>query len=122
MQAKPKSLQTEWFKISLAKIINTKHPLCILGAKIKWSEFDAAFGSLYSEGKGRPAKPTRLMVGLHYLKRMYNLSDEEVVSQSFLISLSNDIFHTSLKRVEGKPVVKSDNDKTNFLCHSNVKC
>jgi len=32
-----------------------------------------------SEDKGRPAKPTRLMVGLHYLKHTYNLSDEEVV-------------------------------------------
>ena len=81
MQAKPKSLQAELFKILLTKIINTKHPLCILGAKIKWSEFDTAFGPLYSDGKGRPAKPTRLMVGLHYLKHTYNLSDEEVVSQ-----------------------------------------
>ncbi len=81
MQAKPKSLQTELFKIPLNKIINTKHPLCVLGAKIKWSEFDKAFGPLYSEGKGRPAKPTRLMVGLHYLKHTYNLSDEGVVSQ-----------------------------------------
>ena len=81
MQAKPKSGQAELFKIPLAKIINTKHPLCILGAKINWSEFDKAFGPLYSEGKGRPAKPTRLMVGLHYLKHTYNLSDEEVVAQ-----------------------------------------
>ncbi len=81
MQAKPKSGQAELFKTPLAKIINTKHPLCILGAKINWSEFDKAFGPLYSEGKGRPAKPTRLMVGLHYLKHTYNLSDEEVVAQ-----------------------------------------
>ncbi|MBC8554057.1 MAG: IS5 family transposase, partial [Candidatus Brocadiales bacterium] len=32
-------------------------------------------------GKGRPGKPTRLMVGLHYLKHTYNLSDDEVVLQ-----------------------------------------
>ena len=69
------------FKVPLSRIINTKHPLCILGAKINWSEFDKAFGPLYSEGKDRPAKPTRLMVGLHYLKHTYNLSDEEVVAQ-----------------------------------------
>ncbi len=69
------------FKTPLTKIINTKHPLCISGTKIKWLEFDKAFGPLYSEDKGRPAKPTRLMVGLHYLKHTYNLSDEEVVSQ-----------------------------------------
>ncbi len=81
MQAKPKSLQAELFKTSLTKIINTRHPLCTLGAKIKWSEFDKTFGQLYSEGKGRPAIPTRLMVGLHYLKHTYNLSDEGVVSQ-----------------------------------------
>ncbi len=55
--------------------------MCVLGVKIKRSEFDEAFGPLYSEGKGRPAKPTRLMVGLHYLKHTYGLSDEEVVSQ-----------------------------------------
>ncbi len=81
MHAKPKSGQAELFKTPLKKIINHKHPLCILGAKIKWPEFDKAFGPLYSEDKGRPAKPTRLMVGLHYLKHTYNLSDEEVVSQ-----------------------------------------
>jgi IS5 family transposase len=81
MQAKPKSLQTELFKTPLNKIIDTTHPLCILGAKIKWPEFDKTFGPLYSEGKGSPAIPTRLMVGLHYLKHTYNLSDEEVVSR-----------------------------------------
>ena len=81
MQAKPKSPQMELFKTPLKKIINHKHPLCILGGKIEWSEFDNAFGPLYCEGKGRPGKPTRLMVGLHYLKHTYNLSDEEVVSQ-----------------------------------------
>ncbi|ESY42095.1 hypothetical protein X747_15315 [Mesorhizobium sp. LNJC384A00] len=28
-----------------------------------------------------PAKPTRLMVGLHYLKHVHELSDEEVVER-----------------------------------------
>lgn len=81
MKAKPKSLQMELFKTLLEQIVNLNHPLCILGSKIQWSEFDNAFGSLYSEDQGRPAKPTRLMVGLHYLKHTYNLSDEEVVLQ-----------------------------------------
>jgi transposase, IS5 family len=48
---------------------------------IDWSHFDEAFGNLYSEGQGRPAKPTRLMVGLHYLKHAQDLSDEDVVYQ-----------------------------------------
>ncbi len=85
MQAKPRSLQTELFKIPLKKIINTHHSLCVLGSKIQWPEFDKAFGPLYSEGKGRPAKPTRLMVGLHYLKHTYSLSDEVVLSQGYLM-------------------------------------
>jgi IS5 family transposase len=48
---------------------------------IDWSHFDETFGNFYSEGQGRPAKPTRLMVGLHYLKHAQDLSDEEVVRQ-----------------------------------------
>lgn len=52
-----------------------------LSRAIDWSQFDEAFGPLYSEGQGRPAKPTRLMVGLHYLKHAKDLSDEEVVAQ-----------------------------------------
>lgn len=81
MQPKPKSPQMELFKTPLTRIINIKHPLYILAVKIQWSEFDKAFGPLYCEGKGRPGNPTRLMVGLHYLKHTYNLSDEEVVLQ-----------------------------------------
>ncbi|MFQ5673242.1 MAG: IS5 family transposase, partial [Nitrospinales bacterium] len=57
------------------------HPLICLSKVIDWSGFDQAFGKLYCEGQGRPAKPTRLMVGLHYLKHAKGLSDEEVVAQ-----------------------------------------
>lgn len=35
-----------------------------------------------SGSAGRPAKPTRLMVGLHYLKHVvYDLSDEEALAR-----------------------------------------
>jgi transposase, IS5 family len=34
-----------------------------------------------AEGQGRPAKPTRLMVGLHFLEHALDLSDEAVVAQ-----------------------------------------
>jgi IS5 family transposase len=44
------------------------------------ARFDEAFGRFYRP-VGRPAKPTRLMVGLHYLKHVYDLSDEEVVER-----------------------------------------
>ena len=38
-----------------------------------------ASGGLFSQTHGAPALPTRLIAGLHYLKHLYNLSDEEVV-------------------------------------------
>jgi IS5 family transposase len=43
--------------------------------------FDAAWGKLYHEKKGRPGLPNRLMAGLHLLKHMYGLSDDEVCAR-----------------------------------------
>ena len=81
MLKKASRLQGELFKTHLSKIINPGHPLCRLAAVIEWSEFDAAFGKLYCPDQGRPAKPTRLMVGLQYLKYTFNLIDEEIVAR-----------------------------------------
>ena len=47
---------------------------------LDWSVFDKEFGPLYCPDNGCPGKPTRLLVGLHYLKHGYGLSDEAVVS------------------------------------------
>ena len=80
MQAKERDPQGRLFSILLERLCNVEHPLYRLSNSIKWSNFDKAFGCLYSADKGRPAKPTRLMVGLHYLKHTFDLSDEEVVS------------------------------------------
>ena len=43
--------------------------------------FVGEFGPLYVENKGRPGKPVRLLVALHYLKHTYNQSDESVVER-----------------------------------------
>src|SRR3712207_5475709 len=64
----------------LDAIIDVRHPLVQLAGLIDWARFDEAFGSLYAE-IGRPGLPTRLMVGLHLLKHMKGLSDEEVCAQ-----------------------------------------
>ena len=61
-------------------MINMSHPLVKLSKVMDWSRFDAAFGGFYRP-VGRPAKPTRLMVGLHYLKHVHDLSDEETVER-----------------------------------------
>jgi len=75
--------QENMFKSRLDQLLNNKHPLFILAGKIDWNFFEREFGEFYSEGKGRPALPIRLMVGIHYLKSAYNLSDEGVV-ETFL--------------------------------------
>ena len=61
-------------------MLDSRHALCRLAALIDWEGFDAGFGRLYRE-RGRPGKPTRLMVGLSYLKHAFDLSDEEVVAR-----------------------------------------
>lgn len=72
--------QSDLFRARLDQILDRQHPLFVLANQIDWSVFDNKFGSLYSE-KGRPGKPTRLMVGLHYLKHAFNESDESIVAR-----------------------------------------
>ena len=52
-----------------------------LGVEVIYANSPQATCPTTFRREGRPGKPTRLMVGLHYLKHTYNLSDEEVVSQ-----------------------------------------
>ena len=63
----------------LANLPNERHPLVKLAQQIDWRSFDEHFGTYYSEGTGRPATSTRLMVSPHYLKYTHDLSDEAVV-------------------------------------------
>lgn len=81
MQAKARDRQGELYSVRLDFLCNEAHPFLRLSRVIDWPQFDQSFGGFYSEGQGRPAKPTRLMVGLHYLKHAFDLSDEEVVRQ-----------------------------------------
>jgi transposase, IS5 family len=81
---KPKSgisQQGDLFRSQLDQILNHQHPLYRLADSIDWSFFDSEFGSLYVENVGRPGLPIRLLVGLHYLKHAYNVSDEAVVER-----------------------------------------
>jgi transposase, IS5 family len=67
------------FETELENMIDLEHPLVKLAQQIDWSNFEREFGVLYDEGKWRPAKPIRLMVGLQYLKYTFNFSDEQLV-------------------------------------------
>ena len=77
---KPYRRDSDLFRERLDAIIDMNHNLVRLAGLIPWSDFDEAFGKHYKP-LGRPAKSTRLMVGLHYLKHMYDLSDEEAVER-----------------------------------------
>lgn len=73
--------QLNLFTSRLDQILNQEHPLVILADKIDWSLFEEAIADCYSEDLGAPAKGTRLMVGLHYLKHAFDESDESVVAR-----------------------------------------
>jgi len=55
------------------------HPLVRLAGVIPWGQLASEFEPLYCTDNGRPALPIRLMAGLHFLKHMEGMSDEEVV-------------------------------------------
>ncbi len=65
------------FRSRLDQIINEQHELVVLANKIDWDHLALEVEPFFAT-EGRPAIPTRLMVGLHLLKHMYQLSDERV--------------------------------------------
>ena len=72
--------KTDLFRERLDNLIDLSHPLVRLAGIVPWPEFDEALGKFFKP-VGRNAKPTRLMVGLHYLKHVYDLSDDDVVER-----------------------------------------
>ena len=80
---KPKNEQKtlEIFKVRLEEIINKEHPLVRLSESINWKSLEEKLTEKYSEKMGAPGKEIRLMVGLQYLKYMYNESDEMIVQK-----------------------------------------
>jgi len=79
MSPKKTLTAVELFRSHLEQMIDLDHPLAKLARQINWAAFEQKFGSLYTPDFGRPGLPIRLMVGLTYLSRMFDLSDEAVV-------------------------------------------
>lgn len=73
--------ENQLFQSRLDQILDPRHPLFTLALSINWQKFETDFGKYFVEYKGRPGLPIRLVVGLHYLKYAYNVSDERVVEQ-----------------------------------------
>lgn len=81
MQPKKPAVSLPIFRADLNQSLDKNHPLCLLAHDIDWSAFEAAFTGCYTPNWGRPGKPIRLLVGLHYLKSAYNESDESVIER-----------------------------------------
>jgi transposase, IS5 family len=64
----------------LRELLDKHHPLYQLAEAINWQIFEESLGKFYAEEIGRPGLPIHLLVGLHYLKHLYHLSDEVVVA------------------------------------------
>ena len=71
----------ELFRLELINIIDQGHAIAKLTEQINWQAAIDKFGLLYTSDNGRPGISIRLMVGLHYLKHTFNVSDEMVVAQ-----------------------------------------
>ena len=65
------------FRSNLSQILNPNHELMILAKRIDW-DFLAREVEPYFADTGRPAIHSRLMIGLHLLKHVYQLSDERI--------------------------------------------
>ena len=56
------------FGALLEDFLNSSPPLFGLAERIEWQRFETEFGVHFADHAGRPPLPTRLMVGLEYLK------------------------------------------------------
>ena len=78
---RPKAGSSPNLQPLLQEQLNLEHPLVKLSQAMDCDAFERDFGKQVSSEGGRPALPTRLMVGLHYLKALYDESDESVVAK-----------------------------------------
>jgi IS5 family transposase len=69
------------FQMELVRMINLQHPLVKLAERIDWKRLENELDGGFLEIPGASANPTRLMGGLHCLKHLFTLSDEETVEQ-----------------------------------------
>lgn len=73
----PEISSDDLFRSRLDQMINMRHELVLLADRLDWDHLNNQLEPLYSS-TGRPSIPSRLMIGLHLLKQIYNLSDESV--------------------------------------------
>ncbi len=80
MKAKPQKQEYEedLFRSELSSILDLRHELCQLSEQINWYDLDIEISKLFPSKTGCPALPTRLIMGLFFLKATYKVSDEDL--------------------------------------------
>ena len=78
-EKQPKIPQEDLFRMRLENMLDINHELIKLSKHIDCESPDKEWGALFVSTKGAPAIRTRLIAGLHYLKHLHDLSDEQVV-------------------------------------------
>lgn len=83
MKGQPKTPEPtpDLFRSELKNILNLQHELCHLATLIDWDDLDKSFGEYFPSERGCPATPTRLVVGLFFLKALFNESDESLLER-----------------------------------------
>jgi hypothetical protein len=61
--------------------LNVENRWVKLSGMMPWEELEERYRKYFSEGMGRPAKDSRLMIGLLVVKHMKKVSDEAVVEE-----------------------------------------
>ncbi|MFM7561333.1 IS5 family transposase, partial [Cylindrospermopsis raciborskii] len=71
----------EDFELSIEGKIAPDNRWVILAKIIPWSQFEAEYAAIFSEGKGAPAKTFRMALGALIIKERLGISDRETVEQ-----------------------------------------
>lgn len=71
--------QQRLFSANLMEQLNPRNEWLLLAPRMPWAALDAQFGSGFAPGFGRPAIPTRTILGLLLVKQMRAVSDEGVI-------------------------------------------
>ena len=72
--------QADFFRTELSRMLDPKHPMVKVATGMDWEAFETALEQTWHPELGRPGVSTQLMVSLHYLKYVHDLSDEGVLA------------------------------------------
>ncbi|MCC6220265.1 MAG: transposase [Deltaproteobacteria bacterium] len=81
LQAVGYALTSDESRNELARLISSDHPLVLLEAAVSWNELLETLKPIYLNANDLSSFPPRLMLGLHYLRRLYGLNDQQLVDR-----------------------------------------